>query len=270
MGPELFDYSFKEYARRWAFKHPKPADFFRTMEDASAIDLDWFWRGWFNTTDHVDISLNRVYEMRIDTENPDTDYPRQRDYEKSHPPSVYIERNRQEGLLTWVERNTDVRDFYDDNDQFTVTNKERNRYNSFLEGLDDWERTALDRAIEEDLNYYILEFSNNGGLVMPIILDVEYASGARDEIRIPAEIWRRSPRSIKKLLVTEENIVSITVDPLQETADTNIENNYYPRRIIPSRIESFKGQRGGSLLSRDIMHDITTEVATDDEEEDDD
>lgn len=274
MGRELFDFAFKEYSRLWEFKRPTPADFFRTMEEASGIDLDWFWRGWFYTTDHVDISLNRVYEMRIDTENPDIDYPRQRDYEKSHPPSVYIERNRQEGLLTWVERNTDVRDFYDDNDQFTVTNKERNRYNSFLEGLDDWERTALDRAVEEDLNYYILEFSNNGGLVMPIILGVEYASGTRDEIRIPAEIWRRSPRNIKKLLVAEENIVSITVDPLQETADTNIENNYYPRRIIPSRIESFKGQGGSSLLSRDIMHDITTEIATDDgdedEEEDDD
>ena len=271
MGRELFDFAFKEYSRLWEFKRPTPADFFRTMEEASGIDLDWFWRGWFYTTDHVDISLNRVYEMHIDTENPDIDYPRQRDYEKSHPPSVYIERNRQEGLLTWVARNTDVRDFYDGNDQFTVTNKERNRYNSFLEGLDDWERTALDRAVEEDLNYYILEFSNNGGLVMPIILDVEYASGARDEIRIPAEIWRRSPRSIKKLLVAEENIVSITVDPLQETADTNIENNYYPRRIIPSRIESFKGQGGSSLLSRDIMHDITTEIATDDgdEEEDD-
>ena len=270
MGRELFDFAFKEYSRLWEFKRPTPADFFRTMEEASGIDLDWFWRGWFYTTDHVDISLNRVYEMRIDTENPDIDYPRQRDYEKSHPPSVYIERNRQEGLLTWVERNTDVRDFYDDNDQFTVTNKERNRYNSFLEGLGDWERTALDRAVEEDLNYYILEFSNNGGLVMPIILGVEYASGTRDEIRIPAEIWRRSPRNIKKLLVAEENIVSITVDPLQETADTNIENNYYPRRIIPSRIESFKGQGGSSLLSRDIMHDITTEIATDDGEEEDD
>ncbi|PTB87087.1 aminopeptidase, partial [Pseudidiomarina aestuarii] len=57
MGRELFDYAFKEYARRWMFKRPTPADFFRTMEEASGVDLDWFWRGWFYSTDHVDISL---------------------------------------------------------------------------------------------------------------------------------------------------------------------------------------------------------------------
>ena len=60
MGRELFDYAFKEYARRWAFKHPEPADFFRTMEDASGEDLDWFWRGWFYGTDACDISLDTV------------------------------------------------------------------------------------------------------------------------------------------------------------------------------------------------------------------
>ena len=267
MGRELFDFAFKEYSRLWEFKRPTPADFFRTMEEASGIDLDWFWRGWFYTTDHVDIALNRVYEMRIDTENPDIDYTRQRETEKALPPSVLSERNRQEGLLTWVERNPDVRDFYDDNDQFTVTNVERNRYNSFLEGLDDWERQVLDRAIEEDLHYYILEFSNDGGLIMPILLQVEYADGSSDALRLPAEIWRRNSRSVKKLVVAEQNVVNIVIDPLQETADSNIENNYYPRRIIPSRIESFKGQGGGGRLSRDLMQDIKTELKSDDDED---
>ena len=269
MGRELFDFAFKEYSRLWAFKRPTPADFFRTMEEASGIDLDWFWRGWFYTTDHVDISLDRVYQMRMDTEDPDIDFSRQREFEKSLPPSLYVERNRAEGLLTWVERNPDVRDFYDDNDQFTVTNVERNRYNSFLEGLEDWEREVLDRAISEDLSYYIMEFSNHGGLVMPIILQFDYADGSSEEMRLPAEIWRRSPAAVKKLVVTEKEIVSVTVDPLQETADVDIENNYYPRRIIPSRIESFKSQGGGSLVGRDIMQDIKTELDTDQDEDED-
>jgi len=267
MGRELFDFAFKEYSRLWAFKRPTPADFFRTMEEASGIDLDWFWRGWFYTTDHVDIALDRVYQMRMDTENPDIDFSRQREFEKSLPPSVYVERNRQEGRLTWVERNPDVRDFYDDNDQFTVTNVERNRYSSFLEGLEPWEREVLDRAISEDLNYYILEFSNQGGLVMPILLQFDYADGSSEEMRIPAEIWRRSPAAVKKLVVTEKDIVGIVIDPLQETADVNIENNYYPRRIIPSRIESFKRQGSGSLIGRDIMQDIKTELSSAEDDE---
>ena len=266
MGRELFDFAFKEYSRLWAFKRPTPADFFRTMEEASGIDLDWFWRGWFYTTDHVDIALDRVYQMRMDTENPDIDFARQREFEKSLPPSVYVERNRQEGRLTWVERNPDVRDFYDDNDQFTVTNVERNRYSSFLEGLDPWERTVLERAISEDLNYYILEFSNQGGLVMPILLQFDYADGSSEEMRIPAEIWRRSPSAVKKLVVTEKDIASVVIDPLQETADVDVENNYYPRRIIPSRIESFKRQGSGSLVGRDIMQDIKTEPSEEDDE----
>lgn len=267
MGRELFDFAFKEYSRLWAFKRPTPADFFRTMEEASGIDLDWFWRGWWYTTDHVDISLNRVYEMRIDTENPDIDYERQREFEKALPPSVYIERNRQEGRQTWVERNPDIRDFYDDNDQFTVTNVERNRYNSFLEGLEDWERAVLDRAVTEDKNYYLLEFSNEGGLVMPIILQLEFTDGSNQELRFPAEIWRRSPDAVKKLVVTDKDIASIIVDPLQETADVNIENNYYPRRIIPSRIESFKSQSSGGLINRDIMQDSKAELASDTDED---
>lgn len=267
MGRELFDFAFKEYSRLWKFKRPTPADFFRTMEEASGIDLDWFWRGWWYTTDHVDISLNRVYEMRIDTENPDIDYARQREFEKALPPSVYIERNRQEGRQTWVERNPDIRDFYDDNDQFTVTNVERNRYNSFLEGLEDWERAVLDRAVAEDKNYYLLEFSNEGGLVMPIILQMEFTDGTSEELRFPAEIWRRSPDAVKKLVVTDKHIASIIVDPLQETADVNIENNYYPRRIIPSRIESFKSQSSGGLINRDIMQDSKAELASDEDED---
>ena len=259
LGRELFDFAFREYARRWKFKRPTPADFFRTMEEASGVDLDWFWRGWFYTTDHVDISLERVYEMRLDTEDPDVDFARLRETQAAEPPSVFVETNRAEGKQTWVEKNRELRDFYDENDEFTVTNVERNRYMEFLAGLESWERTALARAIDEDRNYYILEFSNRGGLVMPVILQLEYEGGETKEIRLPAESWRRSPHSLKKLLVSEDKITAIVVDPLQETADTDIENNYYPRRIIPSRIDSYKSPEGTDLDDRDIMHNVKTE-----------
>ena len=272
MGRELFDFAFKEYSRRWEFKRPTPSDFFRTMEEASGIDLDWFWRGWFYTTDHVDISLERVYQMEMNTENPDIDFVREREDDKAFSPSLFSERNRDAGMRTWVERNTDVSDFYDENDEFTVTNKERNAYNSFLEGLENWEREALDKAVSEERNYYLVEFANKGGLVMPIILDVEYADGATEQIRYPAEIWRKSPKMVKKLLITEREIVSLTIDPGMETADADIENNFYPRRLVPSRIESFKSSSSSRRVSRDIMQDIKTElkVAGDDDENEED
>ena len=267
LGRELFDFAFREYARRWKFKRPTPADFFRTMEEASGVDLDWFWRGWFYTTDHVDISLERVYEMRLDTEDPDVDFARLRETQESEPPSVFVERNREEGKQTWVEKHPEVRDFYDENDEFTVTNVERNRYMEFLDGLEGWERTTLERAVDEDRNYYILEFSNRGGLVMPVILQLEYEGGEKKEIRLPAESWRRSPHSLKKLLVSEDRITAIVVDPLRETADTDIENNYYPRRIIPSRIDSYKSPAGTDLGDRDIMHNVKTELQSGNEED---
>ena len=263
LGRELFDFALKEYARRWKFRRPTPADFFRTMEEASGVDLDWFWRGWFYTTDHVDISLDRVYEMRLDTEDPDVDFARLREIEDSEPPSVFVEKNRAEGKRTWVEKNPDVRDFYDENDKFTVTEVERKRYEDFLAGLEGWERATLERAVDEDLNYYILEFSNLGGLVMPIILQLEYASGRQERISLPAETWRRSPHGLKKLLLSPEKISAIVVDPMWETADADIENNYYPRRIIPSRIESYKMPPSNNLADRDIMHNIRTKPGKD-------
>ena len=180
-----------------------------------------------------------------------------------------MQRNADAGMRTWVERNPEVRDFYDDNDRFTVTNKDRNAYNAFLEGLEDWERAALDRAIAEDKNYYVLEFANLGGLVMPIILGITYEDASTEDIYIPAEIWRRSPDSVRKLVVTDKQVASIVVDPYWETADVDIENNYYPRRLIPSRVEAFKSEGAGGLTGRDLMQDIKTELKTDEELEED-
>ncbi|ALS34596.1 hypothetical protein PTRA_b0057 [Pseudoalteromonas translucida KMM 520] len=265
LGRELFDFAFKEYAQRWKYKRPTPADFFRTMEEASGVDLDWFWRGWFFTTDHVDIALDKVYQLRLDTKNPDIDFSRLRDIEANKPTSLFVERNRAQGKKTWVEENPDVTDFYDENDRFTVTNKERNAYNKFLKGLEPWERKTLERAIEEDQNYYVMEFSNVGGLVMPILLELTFEDGSKEERYIAAEIWRRNYKNVQKLIVTDKNksLVSVTIDPRWETADVDIENNNYPRRIIPSRIEVFKKEKSKAKVSRDIMQDIKTELKKD-------
>ncbi len=269
LGRELFDFAFKEYAQRWMFKRPTPSDFFRTMEEASGVDLDWFWRGWFYTTDHVDISLDKVYKLRLDTEDPDIDYARERQFEKDKPMSLTVERNKEEGRKLWVERFPDITDFYDENDQFTVTNKERNKYQSWLKKLEPWERKAFERAVEEDKNYYVMEFSNVGGLVMPIILEMTFADGTKEMMRIPAEIWRRTPKAVSKLVVTDKDkeLVSVTVDPRWETADVDVENNHYPRQIIPSRIEAYKSKRSTTGARRDIMQDIKTELKTDEDED---
>jgi hypothetical protein len=271
LGRELFDFAFKEYATRWKYKRPTPSDFFRTMEEASGVDLDWFWRGWFYSTDHVDISLDKISKLRIDTKNPDIDFDRQRQEELDKPLSLTDERNKAEGKDLWVERFSDITDFYDENDRFTVTNKERNKYNKFLKDLKPWEKTAFERAVKEDKNYYVLEFSNKGGLVMPIILELTFADGTKENQYIPAEIWRRTPKAVNKMIITdkEKELVSVTVDPRWETADVNVDNNHYPRQIIPSRIEAYKSKKSTKKVSRDIMQDIKTELKTGDDEDKD-
>jgi hypothetical protein len=266
LGRELFDFSFREYARRWMFKRPTPADFFRTMEEASGVDLDWFWRGWFYSTDHVDLSIDRIWKLRLDTRDPDIDFERRRQEEEDKPYSLIVERNRAEGEL-WVDRNPEIRDFYDENDQFTVTNKERNEYQEFLDELEDWEKAALERAVAEDKHYYVLEFSNRGGLVMPLLLQLTYGADETEMMRIPAEIWRRNAKTVKKLIVTDRELTQVVIDPRWETADVDMENNHYPRRIIPSRIEAYKAPDDEGLEDRDIMQDIKTELDEGEEEE---
>ncbi|MDA9771276.1 M1 family metallopeptidase [Emcibacteraceae bacterium] len=260
LGRDLFDFAFKEYSRRWMFKRPTPSDFFRTMEEASGVDLDWFWRGWYYTTDHVDISLDHIYQMRMDTKDPDIDFARRRDENNMKPKSLYVTRNEEEGMRSWVQRNRDVRDFHDENDQFTVTNKERNEYIDFLDGLDPRERREFERAVDEDKNYYVLEFSNQGGLVMPILIEFTFTDGSTEFMNIPAEIWRRNHLSVKKLFVFDKEVERVELDPDWYTADTNVENNHYPRRIIPSRIEAYKASPRTGLKRRNVMHDMKTEL----------
>ena len=182
-----------------------------------------------------------------------------------------VKLNEDAKVKTWVERHPDLKDFYDENSIYSVTNKERNEYQKLLKGLDDWESKVLARALEEDKNYYVLEFSNLGGLVTPLILEMEFSDDRKERLYIPAEIWRRNPVIVRKLIVLKkgDELKSIVVDPNWETGDANIDNNSYPRKIIPSRIEAFKEKKRKGFSRRDLMQDRKTELKGSDDEKKD-
>lgn len=244
MGREAFDHAFKEYAQRWMFKRPYPADFFRTMEDASGYDLDWFWRGWFYTTDHVDISLDRVTWGTVNTKDPDVEMAYKREQDAEEGPSMVV-KNHANDRRRVLER-PELQDFYNRNDAYTVTDADREGYAKYIEGLADWERELLKTSD----NFYFLEFSNVGGLVMPVIVEIEYADGEKEVRRWPAELWRRNPNKVIKLVTSDREIKSITLDPFHEIADANTENNYWPRRPVRTRLELFKSQKQKSLMEK--------------------
>ncbi|WP_262695539.1 M1 family metallopeptidase [Kordiimonas aquimaris] len=261
MGRELFDFAFKEYSRRWAFKRPYPADFFRTMEDASSKDLDWFWRGWFYTTDHVDIAITGVTHARIDTEDPDIENQLKR--EKSEKDNVYIAemRNNDEKVERRVDRFPELLDFYNENDDFIVTQGNRNSYQRKLAGLKGWEKELLKFGHE----LYFIDFENIGGLVMPLILKVEYTDGSSEEVHIAAEIWRRNPKNATKLLVRDKEIKSVVLDPYNEIADADSANNTWPAKPVMSRLELFKRKS-----SRNLMREVLKDKTEDSDEKTDD
>ena len=236
MGRDLFDYAFKTYANRWKFKHPSPADFFRTMEDASAVDLDWFWRGWFYTTDHVDIAIDGVKWYRIDTQDPEVENSIARKEEKNAPRNISSIRNEQEIAKTQDEIDSALRDFYSDYDPLQVSVLDKEDYRQYLAGLSPAEKEMLMAG----KNYYELAFRNIGGLVMPILLRFEFIDGTSEEHHIPAEIWRLNQDRVSKVFVTEKEVSQIILDPYLETADTDTSNNYYPPRQEISRFELFK------------------------------
>lgn len=234
LGRAAFDYAFREFARRWMFKRPTPADFFRTMEDASAVDLDWFWRGWFYTTDHVDISLDNVRKARINSENPEIERAWEKAQEAKEPDSLSEIRDR--GMKRRIDGKPGLKDFYNQNDEHQVTNQDRNDYQALLASLEPYERAIL----KQGGLFYLLDFTNRGGLVMPILLEIEYVDGSREEKTLPAEIWRRNPKHMTKLLPVKKEIRAIAVDPRWDTADSNRSNNYFPRRIDEIRLDVYR------------------------------
>ena len=242
LGRELFDYAFKEYSRRWAFKHPTPADFFRTMEDASGVDLDWFWRGWFYTNDHCDQSLDAVKWYQMSTKDPAVEKPlaKQRDEEKEQ----YISDIRNaDAFQSIVEKDAKTRDFYNNEyDPFKWTILDTEEYDKYMESLDEKEKEMLAKG----LNYYQIDLSSPGGLVMPVILEFEFVDGTKEVQRIPAEIWKMNDKEVSKVFTFEKELVRVVLDPYLETADVDRNNNYWPAKVEPTRFELYKGRNRSS------------------------
>jgi hypothetical protein len=242
MGRELFDFAFKEYARRWAFKHPEPADFFRTMEDASGEDLDWFWRGWFFSTDACDLSLDTVRYFKPEFTVPQS--PSGPMMRKLPPPQVNSFediskiRNREDKNITFaVDADTSLRDFYW----------------RYARGLEPYDTTsyaveppkfeAVDEATRKkysNKHFYEVQISNKGGLVMPIILEWTFKDGTKEIDRIPAQIWRLNEQRVTKVFVKDKEVASVVLDPMRETADIDESNNTWNTMPAPSRFSVYK------------------------------
>ncbi|MBT4520318.1 MAG: M1 family metallopeptidase [Halieaceae bacterium] len=244
MGRELFDYAFREYAQRWMFKRPTPADFFRTMEDASSIDLDWFWRGWFYGSEHVDVALSEVDLYQIDSRDPDVEKAWQRK-EKDKLAATVTQQSNQ-GTEYLVDQEPQLKDFYTDFDEFEVTPYDYAEYEKYLKSLTDRETVLLN----SDLNFYAVRFTNLGGLVTPLPLRITYADKKNEELIIPAEIWRSNASEVIKLLITEREITSIELDPYRSTADADTYNNNWPRKPKTSRFQLFKEKESPNPMRR--------------------
>ncbi len=229
MGPELFDAAFKEYANRWMFKHPKPADFFRTMEDASAVDLDWFWRGWFYSVDHVDVAVKEVNWYRMRNEQGDVE-----------------NKGRQVQAGELQADATGTMDFSDGPKPFSIIATDPRYYGEFQNRVDD---EAIMKKMA-DKNYYEITFANNGGLVTPLLIEFTFKDGSKITEKIPAEIWRYNEQEVSKVFMFDKEVASIVLDPEQLTGDTELADNSFPRVDKASRFDAFrKGADAGAKVT---------------------
>jgi hypothetical protein len=258
MGRELFDYAFKEYARRWAFKHPTPADLFRTMEDASGEDLDWFWRGWFYGIDPCDIAIDTVKYAVVDLETAATGGGGRGGFDNSAPRSIDKPQVNSFEDISKIRNRTDKKIVFQTDADTTL----RDFYWRYARGIEPYDtskyiptpRTAtaaepLDAATKEKYAgtyLYEITFSNKGGLVMPIIVEFTFADGTKEVERIPAQIWRKNENKVAKVFMTKQKAVSIKLDPMRETADINEKNNVWPTGewTEPSKFALFKAGAG--------------------------
>lgn len=221
MDQKIFDKAFKEYANSWKYKHPRPADLFRIMEDASGYDLDWFWRGWFFTTDNVDISVEDVKWFKLKSTQADPENKN---------------KTVKSGDLASNTKNT--ADFSSGPQEFTLTDTPENLYGEFQSRVDD-------NAVRQKLqgkNIYQVKFKNNGGLVMPIVIEWTYKDGSKEIERIPAEIWRLNESEVTKVFIKDKEVVKVLLDPNKELADVNDANNAFPQKTLESKFDTFKKQ----------------------------
>jgi hypothetical protein len=243
MGRDLFDYAFKEYSRRWAFKHPTPSDFFRTMEDASGVDLDWFWRGWFYGIEPTDISIDEVKEIEISRADVlpnkiDTVFENKHLNDFEHISKI---RNREAKLSFAVDADTSLKDFYFYNPS---TKKTTYKLKAASEGMETLNKDDFS-LLTKNKYLYELSFSNIGGLVMPIILQWNYEDGSSEYEKISAYIWRKNEKQVVKTFMKDKKVKSVILDPLRETADINENNNNWPKEFTRNRIEIYKAKTIG-------------------------
>lgn len=227
MGRDLFDHAFKTYSQRWMFKHPTPADFFRTMEDASAVDLDWFWRGWFYTTDFVDIGVKEVKQFFVSNEPSKEVLEMLKNYGMTQadlPPVVF----------TMVEDNEDFKSEYRSGSPVD--------HSQALKSYMEENVSEKNAVIKIPKNFYEITFEKPGGLVMPLIVDYTYADGSSERVRYPVQVWRKNDNEIKKVVATDKEIIGIEVDADQETADIDLSNNSWPKTEEISEFDQFKAK----------------------------
>lgn len=228
LGRDLFDYAFHTYSHRWMFKHPTPEDFFRTMEDASGVDLDWYWRGWFYTTDNVDIGIKSVDKYYI------TDKPTENGKE-------FLQRygaNPDEIDALYVVKEEDA-DF-DENLKGKTPLENSEALNKYV--MDNF--SAEERAkLKSPKYFYQVTFEKPGGLVMPLIVEITYADGSTEKKTYPVQIWRRNDQEVSKVIATSKEIKKIVVDPDLETADVDLENNAWPKTESKNEFEQFRDSK---------------------------
>ena len=250
MGRELFDYSFKEYSRRWAFKHPTPADLFRTMEDASAEDLDWFWRGWFYGIDPVDIAIDTVKHAVFD---PSATPPAARTMQgrSLDKPLVHsfediskIRNRNDKSIVFLTDADTTLRDFYWKYDRGIVPYDSVTKQPAISFGAPE-ALTDAEKAKYANVHLYEISFLNKGGLVMPIIVEFTFEDGTKEVTKYAAQIWRKNENKLTKVFLTNKKAVSIKLDPMRETADIDESNNSWPNVSEPSKFTMFKAKAMG-------------------------
>ena len=230
MGKDLFDYAFKTYSKRWMFKHPTPEDFFRTMEDASAVDLDWFWRGWFYTTDYVDISIKEFNQYYV-SPNPSEELT---NYLQN---DIGIPRNRWRPLVFFDKFEND-----DDNKKENEAIENSKLLNNYLK--ENYTEEEI-QNLEIPKYFYEIVFEKPGGLVMPIIIDIKYEDGDVQRKTYPAQVWRKNDNEVRKLITSDKKISEIVLDPEKETADIDTRNNSWPRKKEGTDFDKFKSKIKG-------------------------
>jgi len=234
MGRELFDYSFREYARRWAFKHPTPADLFRTMEDASAVDLDWFWRGWYYGTEPVDISLDSVRWFKMN------DASNAAAFQQKEFDAVHKLRNKNDKSITYAtDADTSLRDYYYFNPGADAKFSQQQREAAITIDQENKSKWA-------NKNFYELSFTNKGGMVMPVIVEWTYKDGTKETDRVPVSIWKLNENKFTKVFIKDKEVAAIRIDPMRETADIDESNNLWPVKEMPSKFNLFR-QGGGPV-----------------------